>query len=48
MANREFGYIVTRLGIPRKIVVGHYTDPDVAERIGVWTRVLQVRKLPTQ
>ncbi|MDK7046885.1 L-arabinose isomerase, partial [Escherichia coli] len=19
-------------------VVGHYTDPDVAERIGVWTR----------
>nr|MDK6328192.1 L-arabinose isomerase [Alloscardovia omnicolens] len=36
--DREFGYIVTRLGIPRKIVVGHYTDPDVAERIGVWTR----------
>lgn len=25
--DREYGYIVTRLGIPRKIVVGHYTDP---------------------
>lgn len=30
--DREFGYIVSRLGIPRKIVVGHYTDPEVAER----------------
>lgn len=36
--DREFGYIVTRLGIPRKIVVGHYTDPDVAARIGTWAR----------
>ena len=36
--DREFGYILTRLGIPRKIVVGHYTDPEVAERIGIWAR----------
>ncbi|MFT8531739.1 L-arabinose isomerase [Bifidobacterium aquikefiri] len=36
--DREFGYIVTRLGIARKIVIGHYTDPDVAEKIGVWAR----------
>lgn len=36
--DREFGYIVSRLGIARKIVVGHYTDPEVAERIGVWAR----------
>ena len=36
--DREFGYIVTRLGIPRKIVVGHYTDPEVADRIGTWAR----------
>ncbi len=36
--DREFGYIVSRLGIPRKIVIGHYTDPDVAERIGAWAR----------
>lgn len=36
--DREYGYIVTRLGIPRKIVVGHYTDPAVADKIGVWAR----------
>ena len=36
--DREFGYILTRLGIPRKIVVGHYTDPEVADKIGVWAR----------
>jgi L-arabinose isomerase len=36
--DREFGYILSRLGIPRKIVVGHYTDPDVAERIASWAR----------
>ncbi|NEG69995.1 L-arabinose isomerase [Bifidobacterium choloepi] len=36
--DREFGYILTRLGIPRKIVVGHYTDPEVAEKIGTWAR----------
>lgn len=36
--DREFGYILTRLGIPRKIVVGHYTDPEVAAKIGVWAR----------
>lgn len=36
--DREFGYILTRLGIPRKIVVGHYTDPEVAQKIGVWAR----------
>ena len=36
--DREFGYILTRLGINRKIVVGHYTDPEVAEQIATWTR----------
>lgn len=36
--DREFGYILTRLGIPRKVVVGHYTDPEVAGHIGTWAR----------
>lgn len=36
--DREFGYIVSRLGIQRKIVVGYYTDPEVANRIGTWMR----------
>lgn len=37
--DREFGYIVSRLGKQRKIVVGHSTNPDVAHRIAVWSRV---------
>ena len=36
--DREFGYIVSRLGIKRKVVVGHYTDPEVAEKVGTWAR----------
>ena len=36
--DREFGYIVSRLGIKRKVVVGHYTDPEVAEKLGTWAR----------
>ena len=33
--DREFGYIVSRLGIKRKVVVGHYTDPEVAEKLAL-------------
>ncbi|HEY7272884.1 MAG TPA: L-arabinose isomerase [Actinoplanes sp.] len=36
--DREFGYIQTRLGVPRKTVTGHVSDPAVAARIGVWAR----------
>lgn len=36
--DREFGFINTRMRIERKVVVGHWQDPEVAERIGVWTR----------
>ena len=36
--DREFGYIQTRLGIPRKTVAGHVSDPRVTDRIGVWAR----------
>ena len=36
--DREFGYIVSRLGIKRKVVVGHYTDPEVVEKLGTWAR----------
>jgi L-arabinose isomerase len=36
--DREFGYIQTRLGVPRKTVTGHVSNPSVAERIGVWAR----------
>ena len=36
--DREFGYIATRMGLRRKVVVGHWSAADVQERIGVWTR----------
>jgi L-arabinose isomerase len=36
--DREFGYIQTRLGVPRKTVAGHVSDPSVTSRIGAWQR----------
>ncbi|WP_432896870.1 L-arabinose isomerase [Micromonospora matsumotoense] len=36
--DREFGYVQTRLGVARKTVAGHVSDPRVAARIGAWTR----------
>ncbi|MEV0385235.1 L-arabinose isomerase [Nonomuraea sp. NPDC050643] len=36
--DREFGHIQTRLGVPRKTVAGHVSDPAVGERILVWER----------
>ncbi|WP_314148381.1 L-arabinose isomerase [uncultured Leifsonia sp.] len=36
--DREFGYIQTRLGVPRTTVVGHVGNPAVASRIGTWMR----------
>src|SRR5258705_10308915 len=34
--DREFGYIQSRLGVARKTVAGHVSDPRVATRIGAW------------
>jgi L-arabinose isomerase len=36
--DREFGYLETRMGLKRKTVVGHGTDPAVGARIGAWAR----------
>ena len=36
--DREFAFIATRLGVPRKTVAGHVSDPKVVARIGVWAR----------
>ena len=36
--DREFGYIQTRLGVPRKTVAGHVADPTVVARIDAWAR----------
>ncbi len=34
---REFGHINARLGINRKVVVGHWKNRQVIEELGVWT-----------
>ncbi|MDN4472166.1 L-arabinose isomerase [Demequina zhanjiangensis] len=36
--DREFGYIESRLAIPRTTVVGHASNPEVSTRIGEWSR----------
>src|SRR3954468_3040291 len=36
--DREFAYMLTRMGIRRKTVAGHASDPTVAARIGDWMR----------
>lgn len=36
--DREFGHMVSRMGIERKVVVGHWTDERVQKTIGSWMR----------
>jgi L-arabinose isomerase len=36
--DREFGFVQTRLGVARKTVAGHATDPRLLDRIEDWTR----------
>jgi L-arabinose isomerase len=35
---REFGFIGSRLRIERKVVVGHWANPGVQEKLGTWIR----------
>ncbi len=36
--DREAGFIHTRMRLSRKVVVGHWTDPEVQDRVGAWMR----------
>jgi L-arabinose isomerase len=36
--DREFGYILSRLGTRRKTVAGHVSDPRVTAAVGTWAR----------
>src|ERR1700677_3285732 len=36
--DREFGYIVTRMGLSRKVIVGFWQDDEVLAEISTWTR----------
>ena len=36
--DREYGHMVTRMGIERKVIVGHWSDEKVQGRIAGWMR----------
>lgn len=36
--DREFGFIMTRMRIRRKVIVGHWQNTKVLDRINVWAR----------
>lgn len=37
--DREFGFMVSRMRLERKVVVGHWQDPNVILQIAKWARV---------
>ena len=37
--DREFGFVAARLRMERKIIVGHWQDPDVTAELDSWARV---------
>ncbi len=36
--DREFGFIMSRMRLSRKVVVGYWEDPESLEKINAWTR----------
>jgi L-arabinose isomerase len=36
--DREAGHLHSRMRLERKVVVGHWSDPEVLERLGSWVR----------
>ena len=41
--DREAGFLHGRLGLKRKVIVGHWSDAEVQADLGVWTRVAHAR-----
>jgi L-arabinose isomerase len=39
--DREAGFLHARLRLARKVVVGHFSDPEVADRIAAWMRAVR-------
>jgi L-arabinose isomerase len=37
--DREAGHLHARMGLARKVIVGHWADPEVQARLGAWMRV---------
>jgi L-arabinose isomerase len=42
--DREFAYILSRLRVTRTVVVGHWQDPAVTDRIATWARAAAARQ----
>ena len=36
--DREFGHLAARIGLRRKVVAGHWQDPEVTAQIATWSR----------
>jgi len=36
--DREFGHLAARIGLRRKVVAGHWEDPEVCSQIATWSR----------
>ncbi len=36
--DREFGHLAARIGLRRKVVAGHWQDPEVCGQIATWSR----------
>jgi L-arabinose isomerase len=36
--DREFGFIMSRMRLNRKVITGHWQDPAVLEQLNAWTR----------
>jgi L-arabinose isomerase len=36
--DREFGFMVSRMRLNRKVVTGHWQDPEALKAVGAWTR----------
>jgi L-arabinose isomerase len=36
--DREFGHLCARMGLPRKVIVGHWKDPELLTELGTWCR----------
>jgi len=41
--DREFGFIMSRLRLNRKVVVGHWQDPQVHSQLDTWARAAAAR-----
>lgn len=37
--DREFGYITSRMDLPRQVIAGHWSHPETQKRIADWMRV---------